>query len=78
VLSSLQGRGAIGLITTHDLALTTITDLLSPSATNVHFQDWFEGDDIRFDYLMKPGPVTRSNAIALMRAVGLDVPSALS
>jgi hypothetical protein len=78
VLSSLQGRGAIGLITTHDLALTTITDQLSPSATNVHFQDWFEGDDIRFDYLMKPGPVTRSNAIALMRAVGLDVPGAVS
>ena len=28
---------------------------------------------MQFDYLMKPGPVTRSNAIALMRAVGLDV-----
>ena len=37
-------------------------------------EDWFEGDDIRFDYRMKPGPVTRSNAIALMRAVGLEVP----
>jgi DNA mismatch repair ATPase MutS len=53
-------------------------DQLSPSAANVHFQDWFEGDEIRFDYLMKPDPVTRSNAIPLMRAVGLDVPSALS
>jgi DNA mismatch repair ATPase MutS len=78
VLSSLRDRGAIGLITTHDLALTTVADQLSPSAANVHFQDWFEENDIKFDYLMKPGPVTRSNAIALMRAVGLDVPSALS
>jgi DNA mismatch repair ATPase MutS len=75
VLSSLRDRGAIGLITTHDMALTTVADQLSPSAANVHFQDWFEGNDIRFDYLMKPGPVTRSNAIALMRAVGLDVPA---
>jgi MutS domain V len=78
VLRSLLDRGAIGLITTHDLALTTVADQLSPSAANVHFQDWFEGNDIRFDYLMKSGPVTRSNAIALMRAVGLDVPAASS
>jgi len=77
VLRSLLDRGAIGVITTHDLALTAVADQLSPSAANVHFQDWFEGHDIRFDYVMKPGPVTRSNAIALMRAVGLDVPSVL-
>jgi MutS domain V/MutS domain III len=73
VLRSLLDRGAVGLITTHDLALTAVADQLSPRAVNVHFQDWFEGNEIRFDYLMKPGPVTRSNAIALMRAVGLDV-----
>jgi hypothetical protein len=75
VLRSLLDRGAIGLITTHDLALTAVADDLAPRAANVHFQDWFEGNDIRFDYRMQPGPVTRSNAIALMRAVGLDVPA---
>ena len=75
VLQSLLDRGAIGLITTHDLALTSVADELSPRAANVHFEDWFEKGDIRFDYRMKPGPVTRSNALALMRAVGLDVPS---
>ncbi len=72
-LRSLLDRGAIGLLTTHDLALTAVADGLSPRAMNVHFEDHFEGDDIRFDYHMKPGPVTRSNALALMRAVGLDV-----
>jgi DNA mismatch repair ATPase MutS len=77
VLRSLLGHGAVGLVTTHDLALTAVADQLSPSAANVHFQDWFEGNEIRFDYLMKPGPVTRSNAVALMRAVGLDVPAVL-
>jgi hypothetical protein len=75
VLRSLLDRGAIGLITTHDLALTTIADELAPRAMNVHFEDWFEDSDIRFDYRMKPGPVTRSNALALMRAVGLEVAS---
>jgi hypothetical protein len=78
VLRSLLDRGAIGLTTTHDLALTSVTDALSPRAANVHFADWFEDDDIRFDYRMKRGPVTRSNAIALMRAVGLDVPDRIS
>ena len=73
VLRSLLDRGAIGLITTHDLALTAIARDLSPRATNVHFEDRFEGGEIQFDYRMKDGPVTRSNAIALMRAVGLDV-----
>jgi hypothetical protein len=74
VLRSLMNRGAIGLVTTHDLALTSIARALAPRAINVHFEDWFEGGEIHFDYRMKPGPVTRSNAIALMRAVGLDVP----
>ena len=74
VLRSLLNHGAIGLVTTHDLALTSIARALAPRAVNVHFEDWFEGNEIHFDYRMKPGPVTRSNAIALMRAVGLDVP----
>ncbi|MBI3048149.1 MAG: DNA mismatch repair protein MutS [Acidobacteria bacterium] len=73
VLRSLLARGAIGLITTHDLALTAIADDLAPHAANVHFADHFDSGEIRFDYRLGPGPVTRSNAIALMRAVGLDV-----
>ncbi len=73
VLRSLLARGAIGLITTHDLALTAIADELAPRAANVHFADRFERGEIHFDYRLRPGPVTRSNAIALMRAVGLDV-----
>jgi DNA mismatch repair ATPase MutS len=73
ILRALLDRGAIGLITTHDLALTNVADTLGSRASNVHFDDRFEAGEIAFDYVMKPGPVTRSNAIALMRAVGLDV-----
>jgi hypothetical protein len=75
VLRSLLDLGAIGLITTHDLALTAIATELAPRAANVHFEDRFEEGEIHFDYRMKPGPVTRSNALALMRSVGLDVGS---
>lgn len=73
VLRSLLDRGAVGLITTHDLALTAIADDLGPRAANVHFEEWFDGGEMRFDYQLKPGRVTRSNALALMRAVGLEV-----
>jgi hypothetical protein len=73
VLRGLLDRGAIGLVTTHDLSLVAIVDELAPRAANVHFEDSFDGRDMRFDYRMKPGPVTKSNALALMRAVGLDV-----
>ena len=73
VLRGLLAHKTIGLITTHDLALTAVANTLAPKAANVHFEDQFDGLDIKFDYTMKPGPVTRSNAVALMRAVGLDV-----
>jgi hypothetical protein len=75
VLRSLIDRGAIGLITTHDLALARIAEDLAPRAANIHFEDWFEAGEMRFDYRVKAGPVTRSNALALMRAVGLKVDS---
>jgi hypothetical protein len=71
VLRHLVDRGAAGLITTHDLAMTALVDELGHRAINVHFEDRLEGDELAFDYVLKPGPVTRSNALALMRAVGL-------
>jgi hypothetical protein len=66
-------RGAIGLITTHDLALAHIADAAGPQAANVHFEDHLEDGQMIFDYRMRPGVVEKSNAVALMRAVGLDV-----
>jgi len=73
VLRGLSARGAIGLITTHDLALATIADNLAPPAVNVHFEDHLENGTMQFDYRMRPGVVQHSNALALMRAIGLEV-----
>ncbi len=66
-------RGAIGLITTHDLALAEIAGALGSRADNVHFEDQIEDGQIRFDYRMRPGVVRKSNAIELMRSVGLEI-----
>lgn len=73
VLHTLLDRGAIGLITTHDLALAEIAQSLAPRARNVHFEDHLEDGRMAFDYRLREGVVTHSNAIALMRAVGLEV-----
>jgi DNA mismatch repair ATPase MutS len=73
VLRELVSRRAIGLVTTHDLALTQIVDELAPHAVNVHFADEFRDGELHFDYRLHPGVVGHSNALALMRAVGLSV-----
>jgi len=73
VMTTLVGRGALGVITTHDLALTEMAPRLGAAAANVHFEDQLVDGKMSFDYRLRPGVVTRSNALALMRAVGLDV-----
>ncbi|MBL8242140.1 MAG: hypothetical protein JNM66_32235 [Bryobacterales bacterium] len=74
IVDTLLRNGAIGLLTTHDLALAAIAENPVSQAVNVHFEDQIIDGRIRFDYRMKPGVVKTSNALALMRAVGLDVP----
>jgi DNA mismatch repair ATPase MutS len=73
IVSSLVQLGAIGLVTTHDLALAELPEKLGPVAANMHFADKLEGGRIVFDYRMRPGVVEHSNALALMRAIGLEV-----
>jgi hypothetical protein len=73
VVRGLVERGALGLVTTHDLALARVAEVLAPRGRNVHFEDHLEEGEIMFDYRVRPGVVERSNALALMRAVGLDV-----
>jgi hypothetical protein len=73
VVRGLVEAGAIGLVTTHDLSLTHIAEGLGERAANVHFADHFENELPTFDYRLRPGVVEHSNALALMRAVGLKV-----
>ncbi|MDQ7088705.1 MAG: hypothetical protein Q9Q13_12975 [Acidobacteriota bacterium] len=74
IIRGLLERGAVGLLTTHDLALTAMVDQLGTTALNVHFEDQLTPGGMVFDYRLKPGVVTHSNALALMREIGLDIP----
>jgi hypothetical protein len=71
VLRTFVDRRAIGIVTTHDLALTRLVEELDGKAVNVHFEDRFEHGEMTFDYRLRPGPATRGNAMALLKIVGL-------
>jgi hypothetical protein len=73
LIRALLHRHAIGIVTTHDLALTEITAALGNTIRNVHFEDQVEDGKMRFDYKLREGVVTKSNALALMRIIGLDM-----
>jgi hypothetical protein len=73
IVRALVDAGAIGFVTTHDLALTELPARLGAAAVNMHFEDRIENGRMVFDYRIRAGVVEHSNALALMRAVGLDV-----
>ncbi len=73
VLRALVNRGALGLVTTHDLALTEMVDRLDSKAINFHFEDSLVNGKMSFDYRIRPGVVRKSNALEIMRLMGLDV-----
>jgi DNA mismatch repair ATPase MutS len=73
IIRKLVAFDAIGVLTTHDLALAQIEEHLNGRAANAHFDDQIVGGEMTFDFRLRPGIVTHSNALELMRSVGLDV-----
>jgi DNA mismatch repair ATPase MutS len=73
IVQALIDHGAMGLLTTHDLALAHIADALGSRAINVHFADTLQDGELHFDYRLQPGVVERSNALDLVRSVGIEV-----
>jgi hypothetical protein len=73
IVRSLVERKAVGLVSTHDLALTAIPVEMGGRALNCHFEDRLEDEQLIFDYKLKPGIVQTSNALELMRSIGLGL-----
>jgi hypothetical protein len=71
VIEHLVGNGALGLVTTHDLALTEIVKTHDGKAVNVHFEEHYEDGEMRFDYRMRSGVLSRTNGLNVMAALGL-------
>jgi hypothetical protein len=73
IVRNLVARGAIGLVTTHDLALAEIAGNMGTHAANYHFEDRYENGQLYFEYKLSPGIVQTSNALQLMRSIGLEI-----
>jgi hypothetical protein len=71
VVRALMLRGAIGAITTHDLALTDIAMNGLPGR-NVYFEDSGESGNLSFDYKLRQGVLSRSNALNIAHLLGID------
>ena len=73
LVRTLIDEGTIGMVTTHDLALTDMAASIGNTIRNAHFEDYIENGEMRFDFKLREGVVTKSNALELMRLVGLKV-----
>jgi len=74
VVRDLLAQGALGGVSTHDVGITALEREMGPRVQNAHFEEQVEGETMTFDYVLRPGIVQSSNALRLMRAVGIDVP----
>jgi MutS-like protein len=74
VLLHLLLLGAIGAVSTHDLALAELPDLTA-ACRAVHFRETLHpgggGPAMTFDYVLRPGVATTVNALKLLEMVGL-------
>jgi DNA mismatch repair ATPase MutS len=73
VVRTLVDRGAIGVLSTHDLALSEIADLEELHGMNVHTGSQEGGGPMDFDYLLKPGVTNETNALEIARMAGVPV-----
>jgi hypothetical protein len=73
VIRTMLAKRAVGMVTTHDLSLTEIASIFPGRVKNVHLQDHVEDGKMTFDYKLRDGVITHSNALELMRLIGLDV-----
>jgi DNA mismatch repair ATPase MutS len=74
ILGELIEAGATGAVSTHDLALCALPENLMPRVRTVHLRESVDGEQMTFDYKLRPGPVSGGNALLLMRSLGLNVP----
>ncbi len=73
VVAHLLAKGAIGAVSSHDIGLADLEAETGGKVLNVHFQELVEGGKMNFDYKLKMGVVTSSNALRLMKLIGIDV-----
>jgi DNA mismatch repair ATPase MutS len=75
LLGKLLTEGALGAVSTHDMELCRLPEPLMSQVDQFHLRESVQGEEMTFDFTLRPGPVQGGNALRLMRQLGLEVPS---
>ena len=71
VIKKLVGCNVIGIVATHDTGLCIMADQFPGKISNYHFESEIDGNQLSFDYKLKPGGSTSSNATMLIKMMGI-------
>jgi DNA mismatch repair ATPase MutS len=72
IVGALISCGAVGAVSTHDLALSRLLDNANVTGGIFHMESDNPDDPLDFDYLMKPGISGKSNALAIVQMMGVE------
>ncbi|MBP7801416.1 MAG: hypothetical protein KA109_07355 [Saprospiraceae bacterium] len=73
LIHQLIQSGAVGIIASHDTALSTFKDQFDEVVKNYYFDSYIDQDTLKFDYKIKEGVCTSANASFLMKKMGIDI-----
>jgi hypothetical protein len=71
LIQKMISLGATGIVATHDLSLTSLDQACPERIRNKCFEVEIEGEQIKFDYLLRDGITRKMNALILMKQMGL-------
>ena len=72
-IKQLSGDKCMTVVSTHDFELCSIKDDNGKPAVNYHFEEYYKDDELMFDYKLKDGRCTTTNAIKLLKMAGFSV-----
>ncbi|MEG0743458.1 MAG: hypothetical protein RR493_01635 [Erysipelotrichaceae bacterium] len=67
----LQKPWILSFVTTHDFELCGLDKEKDMDIVNYHFNEYYESDEIHFDYKIKEGRCLTTNALQLMKMAGI-------
>lgn len=73
LIKQLQKDGALGLVSTHDLELGELEKESKGRVKNYHFREYYQNDELYFDYKLRTGISTTRNALYLIKMAGIEI-----
>ncbi|WFD11827.1 MutS-related protein [Tepidibacter hydrothermalis] len=73
LIKQLYNNGAMGLVSTHDLELGDLENESNGNFKNYHFREYYKDNKIYFDYKLRSGISTTTNALYLIKMIGIEL-----